>query len=154
MRTASAADIAALTDLINRAFEIERAFIDGDRIDRAETERLLASGAFLVIEQAAQLKGCVYVEASGERGYFGLLSVAPDHQRVGLGRQLITVAEAHCLAAGCRAVDLRIVDLREELFGYYQALGYTPVGREPWPAGKAAELKRPACFIRMRKPLG
>src|SRR5690606_23355306 len=125
------------------AFGVERWFIDGDRIDEPAVKRLGATGRFPVLERGGGLAGCVYVEARGDAGSFGLLSVRPGLQRVGLGRRLVAAAEAWCQAAGCRQVEIRIVDLRDELFDYYGALGYAEVGREPFSPEEAPRLKRP-----------
>jgi hypothetical protein len=71
IRTAQESDAEALVQLINRAFLVERFFLDGDRIDLAGVQRFLKTGIFLMEEEI----GCVYAEVRGSRGYFGLLSV-------------------------------------------------------------------------------
>jgi hypothetical protein len=49
------------------------------------------------------------------------------------------------------AVDLYVVDLRDELHAFYRRLGYTITGEKPW---SDARLKRPARFIVYSKDLG
>jgi hypothetical protein len=64
----------------------------------------------------------------------------------------VEATEARCRAAGCRDVLLDIVNLREELPGFYQALGYRETGETaPLPADEV--LKRPAHLVGMRKVL-
>ena len=95
------------------------------------------------------LAGAVFVRVDGDRGYFGMLSVAPDLRGLGIGRRLVGVAEALCTALGCTDMDLRIVNVREELGPWYRSLGYAEVGTAPYdhPA------KRPCHFVKMSKAL-
>ena len=150
-RIAEPADFENITALINLAFQVERFFIDGDRITAGAVRELAAQGQFLVMEDSGGLAGCIYVESRGERGYLGLLSVDPSRQRSGLGSQLVFWAEEHCRSAGCRFVDLRIVNLREELPAFYRRLGYRETGAAAFTPGIAT--KRPCHFIEMSKAL-
>jgi GNAT superfamily N-acetyltransferase len=110
--------------LINVAFRAaESFFVDGDRITPRILRPMLEKGNFLLAEDAAGLLGCVYIELQGERAYFGLLAVDPARQNRGLGQRLIDEAENHARAAGCRVMDLRIVNLHHELPPFYQRLG-------------------------------
>src|SRR5713226_9192112 len=84
-RPANLADVEALVSLINGAFRVELPFIEGDRIDAEGVRSYMAKGKFLVVEEAAGLTGCVYVELRGDRGYLGLLGVDPPRQGTGLG---------------------------------------------------------------------
>ena len=76
--------------------------------------------------------GCVYLKCTGDRGYFGMLSIDPARQRQGLGRRLIDAAEARARERGCRFMDIHIVNLREELPAYYRRLGYVENGTLPF----------------------
>jgi ribosomal protein S18 acetylase RimI-like enzyme len=96
VRDATAADVEAIARLVNRAFLVERFFVEGDRTSPAEISRMLESGAFLLAEADGRLVACVYVELRGERGYFGMLSVDPSRQGEGLGRRLVDAAEDRC----------------------------------------------------------
>jgi ribosomal protein S18 acetylase RimI-like enzyme len=107
----------------------------------------------LLAGDAHGLAGSVYVRAEPPRGYFGMLAVHPGHQGSGLGRALIEAAEEHCREAGCDLMDLSVVNLREELFPWYERLGYAVSGEVPWPENDLHELSRPAHFITMSKPL-
>jgi ribosomal protein S18 acetylase RimI-like enzyme len=93
----------------------------------------------------------VYVEVSGRRGYFGMLAVDPGRQGQGLGRVLVRAVEEHCAKAGCTDLDLDVVDLRSELPGFYNALGFTRTGSIPYP--RPSETKQPVHLIQMSKPL-
>jgi GNAT superfamily N-acetyltransferase len=148
---AEASDADAITRLINAAFQVERFFLDADRIDVEEVRARLAAGKFILSEENGALAGCVYVEADGERAYLGLLSVDPSLQRSGIGRRLVDAAEEHCRAAGCRFMDLRIVNLRQELPAIYHKLGYLESGAAPFPEN--VHPRMPCHFIIMTKPL-
>jgi len=155
VRLATPADAPALTRLINSAYRVEAFFITGDRIGEPEVlARIEGSRSdFLTVEGSAdgQLTGAMYVEVRDDRGYFGLLSVDPDHQGTGLGRLLVEAAEAHCRAAGCRALDIDVVNLRTELPRFYAKFGFEATGTSPFPA--PGKLKQPVHLILMSKPL-
>jgi predicted N-acetyltransferase YhbS len=152
IRWAEARDVPAIVRVINLAFHAaESFFIERDRITAEILRPMLDKGNFLVAEDTAGLVGCVYVELQGDRAYFGLLAVDPTRQHRGLGRRLIDEAENHARAAGCRAMDLRIVNLREELPPFYRRLGYVETGTAPFPA--EIESKLPCHFVLMSKPL-
>jgi len=151
IRRAVESDAGTLTHLINAAFAVEQFFIDSDRISLAQVGEYFQTGAFLVAENDGEMAACIYVELRGERGYFGLLSVDPIRQRSGLGRRLIAAAEEFCRNAGCRFMDMRIVNLREELPAYYTKLGYAETGISPFPP--EVETKLPCHFVEMTKVL-
>jgi hypothetical protein len=75
IREADLSEAVALAGLINRAFEVERFFLHGDRTNPEEVRELFAKGHFLVAGNRADLAGCVYVEKRGVRAYLGLLSI-------------------------------------------------------------------------------
>lgn len=160
VRRARPSDTAALTDLVNRAFAIERWFLDVERTSADEIGGLIASGGFLVLEYAggaADIGAAVLVHGPGQRSdlapshaYFGMLSVAPELQGMGLGVRLVRVAEAVAEASGATAMTLRILSPREELSRWYKRLGYHEVGTAPF---SHQQLKRPCHFIEMAKPL-
>jgi N-acetylglutamate synthase-like GNAT family acetyltransferase len=151
LRTADASDAEAIARLINAAFQVERFFLEADRIDIEEVRTRLATGQFILAEANDALAGCVYVEPAAERAYLGLLSVDPALQRSGIGRLLVDAAEDHCRAAGCHFMDLRIVNLRTELPPFYRKLGYAENGTAPFPEN--ARPKLPCHFLIMSKRL-
>ena len=151
MRQSSTADIDVLAGLINAAYVVEQFFKNGDRIDPAGVAALMERGVFLIATNPVDAAGCVYAEVRPNgRGYFGLLAVHPNWQGHGLGRRLVDAAEGHCRQAGCTAMDLRIVNLREELPAFYRRLGYVESGTEPYKDGDAT---RPCHFVLMSKVL-
>jgi ribosomal protein S18 acetylase RimI-like enzyme len=122
----------------------------------------LSSGKFLLAESKHTLLGCVYVEPghldsnrssaqSQVRAYLGLLAVDPGSQQSGLGSMLMEAAEEYCRALGLRFMDIKVVNLREELAGFYRKRGYVKTGTSAFPAEVVTKL--PCHFIEMSKPL-
>jgi N-acetylglutamate synthase-like GNAT family acetyltransferase len=151
LRLAKLADAEAITRLINNAFQVERFFLAADRIDIEEVRSRLARGRFILADEDGAINGCVYVEPNGERAYLGLLSVEPARQLSGMGKFLMDAAEDHCRAAGCRFMDLRVVNVRKELPPFYQKLGYAQTGTAPFPEDKPTLVR--CHFLIMSKPL-
>ena len=150
-RDATIPDADAVARLINSAFVIEQFFIERDRTNPETVRRLLKIGKFLLAEDEPILVACIYLELRGERGYFGMLSVEPSRQRMGVGRQLIAAAENYFRDAGCRFCDLKIVDVRTELLELYHRLGYTETGAGPYD--DPVPTKMPVHFVELSKQL-
>lgn len=154
LRFAHVADLSAITQLINDAFAVEFFFKGGDRITPEEIQALFQKGRFLVLDEHNQIEGCVYVELRGERAYLGLLSTNPKRQRSGIGARLTAAAEEFARESGCRFMDLRIVNLREELPIIYKKFGYKVTGTQELSQEPSQHFTRPAHFITMSKELG
>jgi len=157
VRRAQPADITVLAELVNRAYAVEASFIEGPRTSPAEISTLVLAGGFLVLECAGGIAAAVRFQAPGQprdlpptHAYFGMLSVLPELQGLGLGRRLVQVAEAMAEASGATAIGLRVINLREELTRWYKSLGYREVGTSPY---NHRPVKRPCHFIDMTKPL-
>jgi len=148
---AAAEDVEPLAQLINAAFVVEQPFIEGARIDPPGVRGYMRKGKFLVAEDAAGLAGCVHVELRGERGYLGLLGVAPARQGTGLGRKLMDAAEDYFREAGCRAIDLRIISPRTPLPAFYEHMGYRQTATAP--LAPDVPVKVPCHYILMSKQL-
>lgn len=151
IRTATAEDVPSITVLVNEAYVVERFFKVGDRIDAPRVGALLETGIFLLLEREGQLAGSVYLDVREESGRIGLLSVRPSEQGRGLGRRLMDAAEDYARARGARGMELRVVNLREDLPPFYRKLGYVESGTEPF--SDPAEATRPCHFVVMTKPL-
>jgi ribosomal protein S18 acetylase RimI-like enzyme len=150
VRRATAADAPALAALVNQAYAIEASFVDGDRTSASEIAAMIERGTFIVLEHKGGLAAAVWVDVHGATGYFGMLSVLPEMQKLGLGKRLVRIAEAMCEAAGCEEMTLQIVNLREELARWYRSLGYSEVGTKPFVE---RVLKQPCHFVQMHKSL-
>jgi ribosomal protein S18 acetylase RimI-like enzyme len=151
IRTAKRDDADTIARLVNTAFLVEQFFIERDRTNPATVGGLMEKGKFLLAEDGPNLVGCVYMEQRGERGYFGMLSIDPFRQGMGVGHQLVNTVEKSFREAGCKFSDLKIVDVRKDLHTLYHRWGYADTGTavydDPTPT------KIPVHFIEMSKPL-
>ena len=146
-RLATHDDLAALVDLVNSAYRGESSrtgwtteadLLDGQRIDITEFQRMLSQHGHAVLT-AWELDGrpvaCAQtaVEPDGTL-YFGMLTVRPDAQGLGLGRELLAALEAHGRTAGCTQIRMTVIHLRHELIAWYERCGFVATGRiEPFP---------------------
>ena len=150
-RIATDNDIEAVVRLVNTAFLVEQFFIERDRTNAQTIRSLLQKGIFLLAEEGSILVGCVYAELRGERGYFGMLSVDPSRQGTGVGHLLVSAVETNFRNAGCKFSDLKIVNVRGDLYDLYHRWGYVDTGTgvydDPTPT------KIPVHFINMSKSL-
>ena len=135
IQPAADADVEAMAALINAAFDLEKFFVVGNRINADDVRRLMASGGtFFVMKDGPEPLAVVYAEPRPpDRGYIGLLAVKPGVQGRSVGSRLMQHAEAHLRAGGATAIVITVVDLRTELFPFYEKRGYRRVGTEPFP---------------------
>lgn len=134
MEKAALEDVPALTRLLNDAYlPVESFLYDGPRTDEAEVADRLAQGTFLVRRAADRLDGCVYLKATGGgRGYLGMLAVSPRLKGTGLGRTMALAGEAFLREQGVAVLEIEVISIREELFGFYDRLGYRVTGERPF----------------------
>jgi GNAT superfamily N-acetyltransferase len=151
-RTAAVEDAPALAAVINIAYRVEDFFKIGDRTDANDIRAKMDHGIFLVLEDDdGAMAGCVYVTRHDDVGYFGMLSIEPARQGQGLGSRLIAAAEQYCRVAGCRVMELEVVNLRTELPPFYRRFGYAEHGTRPFT--DTERTSRPCHFIVMTKQL-
>ena len=151
IRDAHVNDAESIARLVNAAFLVERFFIERDRTNPEVIRGLMKKGKFLLAEDGKALAGSIYTELHGERGYFGMLSIEPSRQNMGIGHRLVDAAEKYFRDAGCEWSDLKIVNVRTELHTLYSRWGYTETSTAPYD--DPAPTKLPVHFILMSKPL-
>lgn len=148
IRPATDADRDRLIAHINAAYAIAEPFMGGPRTDPERLAAAMEKGIILLAEDlSGRLVASVYVEIRGERaqenhdgesrsasprGYVGLLAVAPEEQRSGIGRRMMQAAEEHLRAHGCTAVDLTVLSVRSELPPIYRGYGFEVSGAQPF----------------------
>lgn len=151
VRRAEERDLSAVTSLINRAFKVENFFKNADRTDLAEVQENTKLGTYLVLEDEDQVVACAFVKITGERAYLGTLSVDPKRQKSGLGARMMVEAETHARAAGCKFLDIRIVNLRTELPGIYRKFGFIETGKQfPGPIPSPSRFTSLPCRSRCK----
>lgn len=173
-RPANTADIPALHGLIEsgyrgdsakRGWTHEADLLGGQRTDAETLAAIIADPEQTLIVAEAEdgaLHGCVLCadegEEEGERvAYLGMLTVRPDLQSAGLGRQLIAAAEEHARSFGAGVMEMTVIKQRGELIDWYLRRGYRLTGREePFPLDDprfGLPKTRDLVFIVLDKPL-
>lgn len=79
---------------------------------------------FFVGELDGQVIASVMVGYEGHRGWVNYLAVHPDHQRRGLGRQLMAHAENILRDLGCPKLNLQVRETNLGVRGFYESLGF------------------------------
>ena len=69
--------------------------------------------------------GTVMVGYEGHRGWINYLAVDPDHQRLGIGRELMGSAERRLLAVRCPKINLQIHTDNLDAIAFYEAIGFS-----------------------------
>lgn len=149
VRAASDSDVPQIVSLINRAFAITRAFRQGDRSNPEQIQNMMGEGKFLLLGSEDDPVACVYLRFTGERAYLGTLSVDPAKQKQGIGTRMMRYAENYCRSAGCKAIDIRIVNVRTELPDIYRKFGFVETGTQS--AEVIKDATQPIHFITMSK---
>ena len=153
-----AALVADLRDRVNAAYGVaeEALWMPGtERIAADRVAEIVAAGEMAVARVDARIVGSVRVRMLDERtGFFGLLTVHPDEQGAGAGRELVRFAERLARERGASEIELRLLVPREgsdphkqRLHDWYSRLGYRIVGRSDFGA------QNPAALASMRAPL-
>lgn len=79
---------------------------------------------FLVGLINSQLVATAMGGYDGHRGWIYYLAVDPDHQRKGLGRQIMKMVEHKLLDMGCPKLNLQVRDDNKDVVAFYQNIGY------------------------------
>ncbi|GAB2563339.1 GNAT family N-acetyltransferase [Spirosoma aerophilum] len=164
--TATEADIPALEQLVNGAYRgnssrqgwtTEADLLDGIRTSEESLRAMIQNpnAQILTYKDAGRLLACVYLELKASDLYLGMLTVSPDVQASGIGRQLLLAAEQIAQHRGCRAITMTVITVRHELIAWYERRGYTPTGKvEPFPDDPRFGIKKqPLEFMVMEKVL-
>ena len=136
-RKANEADIGTLHRLVESAYRgtsakagwtHEADLLDGQRTDMEELAAIVADkDQWLTLAfDGDDLIGCVNVANRGDGlGYLGMLTVDPQRQAAGLGRQLIAEAETRAVQDfGAKVMEMTVIAQRPELIAYYERRGY------------------------------
>lgn len=144
IRPATREDLLAIHPIIERAYRGETAragwtheadlIIDSPRTDIATLTAIVEDPGqrLLIADTVAGLLGCVQVTSKGDGlAYLGLLCVDPGLQSGGLGKQLVTAAEACARDVfGAAQMEMTVIDRRAELIAFYQRRGYRNSGEK------------------------
>ena len=171
LRPAALSELSALSELVNSAYRgdssrlgwtTEADLLGGQRTDvQSLRAQLEASDSALLLAEAdgGGLLGCVYLEREeGGGAYLGMLTVAPDAQRGGLGKAILAQAEQYAARTwGASSVSMTVIGQREDILGWYARRGYSDTGlTQPFPYGDprfGLPRRKDLYFKVLRKPL-
>jgi len=170
-RRANSDDAARLVALVNSAYRGESSkkgwtteadILGGQRTDEEKMRELLAakdSRVELAFSEEGALAACVHLKKEADGScYLGMLSVDPNRQAGGLGKELLAQSEKIARAWGCARMRMTVISVRAELIAYYERRGYRPTGRtEPFPENDprfGLPKVRGLTFAELEKPLG
>jgi ribosomal protein S18 acetylase RimI-like enzyme len=149
-RTASLDDVPALVDLVDSAYRGERslagwtteeALLGGQRIDAAMLAASIADALHvtLVFERDGRIFACIALEQREGYAYLGMVTVRPDLQGQGTGRDVLEAAEAYvALHWKLTRARMTVIAQRIELIAWYERRGYVLTGETaPFPYGDA-----------------
>lgn len=160
-------DIEELVKLVNSAYRGESSkkgwtteadLLDGIRTDQNSIEMLLQKPGAIILTATNEtnlLVGCVYLQRQEQQLYLGMLTVAPDLQANGIGKQLLAAAENYARENYCNTITMTVIDIRHDLIGWYKRKGYQNTGEiKPFPADEAFGIpKQPLQFIVLEKKI-
>jgi ribosomal protein S18 acetylase RimI-like enzyme len=79
---------------------------------------------FLVAVDGPTVTGTAMAGYDGHRGWLYSVAVAPSHQRMGIGAELVRAAEARLRRMGCGKINLQVRATNDAVVALYRPLGY------------------------------
>ena len=148
-RAAVATDAPALCALVNSGYRGESSkkgwtteadLLGGQRTDEDKLREMIAakdSRVELAFAEDGALLGCVHLKKeAGGSCYLGMLTVDPQRQAAGLGKEILKRSEELARAWGCGRMRMTVISVRGELIAFYERRGYARTGAtEPFPSG-------------------
>lgn len=143
--------IESLVLLVNSAYRgegskkgwtTEADILDGQRVDAEGIHAILNREDSIILiaedDDTGQLLGCVHLERQNTQCYLGMLTVNPTLQGKGIGKMMLTEAEALAQFWDCTALVMTVISIRTELIAWYQKHGFRLTGeKKPFPYGDA-----------------
>jgi GNAT superfamily N-acetyltransferase len=170
-KIANSEDINVISELVNSAFRGESSrrgwtteadLLDDQRTNPETLRAVIASpnDAILLFFQKLgnqpELIGCLALTMKRDTALLGMLTVRPDLQARGLGRNFLEIAENWvCESWGLGKIEMTVIHKRPELLAWYERRGYLPTGRrEPFqPATNPGAFNPELEFLVLEKNL-
>ena len=130
IRAATVADVPAIADIVEQAY---RHYVDrmgkppGPMLDDYAARVL--EGAVSVLEEGAAITGIIVLLPTTNYLLLDNVAVSPARQGLGLGRRLLTFAEAEALRRGYHEIRLYTHQTMVENQRLYASIGYEETGR-------------------------
>jgi len=121
LRHARYADIEPILELWREAGAAPTVTDDASSIDRLiHRDR----PAFFVAEEDGSVIGTIIAGYDGWRGHLYRMAVHPQYRRRGIARALVTEAEEHLHAIGCKRITALVLEDEADAVGFWAAVGY------------------------------
>lgn len=160
-------DVSALEKLINSAYRGETSkqgwtteanLLSGKRITEDELSQIIKNKENTILKFIKNdvIIGCVLLVNKGNKLYLGMLTVSPELQNSGIGKQLLQESEVHALALNLPKIIMTVISIRGELISWYNRHGFIDTGiREPFPLNDTDAIisKQPLEFLVLEKIL-
>jgi len=133
-------DVEELNQLVNAAYRgdtsrkgwtTEADLLDGSRINAQTIAAYINNSGVTILKYVndkGQLKACVYLEVKTDKIYLGMLTVSPELQAAGIGRQLLEKAEEFARSRQIYIISMTVISTRAALIAWYMRRGYTATG--------------------------
>lgn len=138
-------DIPELNILVNSAYRgesskigwtTEEHLLEGIRTDEKGLLQTFENELITVLKytQNDKIIGTVSLEKQGTRLYLGMLTVSPELQSGGIGKQLLKASEAFAKQEKIFKIVMTVISVRTELINWYERHGYVRTGeKKPFP---------------------
>ena len=159
-------DISSLVKLVNSAYRGESSkkgwtteadLLDGIRTDKDGIYRMIHQPGSVILKcmMDNELAGCVYLQKQENYLYLGMLTVSPELQASGIGKELLKASEDFASREGCDIIMMTVITARQELIQWYERRGYNQTAeRRPFPNDPRFGIpKQPLEFLVMEKKL-
>ena len=164
---ASAQDAADLAMLINSAYRgdssrqgwtTEADLLGGLRTDDESLADMIDKKGSVMLkytDETGAIIGCVNLQQHDSKIYLGMLTVSPEIQARGIGKQLLSASAEYAQAQNCPSIYMTVISVRHELITWYERHGYKKTGEtKPFPTDvKFGIARQPLEFIVMEKTL-
>ncbi len=111
-----------------------RVFVDEQGVpEDMETDVYDETADHLLVRDGGRIAvGTLRIAMIGATGKLGRVAVAATHRRRGIATLMMAAAVSHCRTLGLKSMEL---DAQTYIAGFYQGIGFTPVGAEFMDAG-------------------
>ena len=124
-RPATAADVIAITALVRGAYAKYVPRMGREPVPmRADYGKALREHQLWVMEEAGEIIATVELVPGKDHLLIENVAVSPHHQGRGLGRQMLTFAEAEALRQGLHEMRLYTAEVMAENIRLYANIGY------------------------------
>jgi ribosomal protein S18 acetylase RimI-like enzyme len=158
--------VSELVELVNSAYRgegskrgwtTEADLLGGIRTDEASMLHLINDLDGVMLEcrnEQNKLLGCVNLQKQNNQLYLGMLTVSPELQGGGIGKELLQASEKYAKNQKLSAIVMTVISVRQELIAWYERHGYKRTGEtKPFPSSDPSFgiPKQPLEFIVLKK---